>query len=141
MGDQITSCANSPTWRYDLEMGEVSKNYIKGYSSLAAFIASDSYNSTAIYRRFTRLSARNLLHLQSDLMELEARQDVLDEEDLQGSTLEKVSARDWQVRKQRATEASNAREKERLEVALDIRCKLREYSYLHYPAALLFDAH
>ncbi|KAL8933387.1 MAG: hypothetical protein Q9211_005810 [Gyalolechia sp. 1 TL-2023] len=115
MGDQTSNCANRPTWKYDLEMEEFPRRYIKGYPSLAAFIASDSYNSTAIYRRFTRLSARNLLHLQSDLMELEARQDALDTEDLQGSRLEKVSARDWQALKERAAQVSNARERERLQ--------------------------
>ena len=60
--------------------------YVKGYPSLAAFIASDSDKSTAIYRRFDRLSARNLLYLQSELVELEAQQDALDEEDLQPTT-------------------------------------------------------
>ena len=111
-----------------MEDSKVSVTYVKGYPSLAAFIASDSYKSTAIYRRFDRLWARNLLYLQSDLIELEARQDSLDAEDLQGSTVEKVSSRDWQILKRRANEADNVREKERRRVALEIRSKLKEYS-------------
>lgn len=104
--------------------------YLKGYPSLAAFIASDSYHATAIFRRFHRLSARNLLQLQSELMKLEAQQDALDGEDLQASTYHKDGARDWQVLKSRAGETNNLREKERLRVALEIRSKLREYSWL-----------
>lgn len=104
--------------------------YLKGYPSLAAFIASDSYHATAIFRRFHRLSARNLLQLQSDLMKLEAEQDALDAEDLQASTHYKDGARDWQVLQNRAGETNNLREKERLHVALEIRSKLREYSWL-----------
>lgn len=141
MSRQIPIRTNNSGWMRDMEMDEVPRKYIKGYPSLAAFIASDSYNSTAIYRRFTRLSARNLLHLQSELMELEARQDALDEGYLQGSTDEKVSARDWQALKERATGANNATEKERLEVALEIRYKIREYSHLPYPTTVLFNTH
>lgn len=132
MSGQISTRANEPAIMYDIEMEEVPKTYIKGYPSLAAFIASDTYHSTAIYRRFARLSARNLLHLQSDLTELEARQDALDREYLHSSTDEKVSARNWQALKERATEAGNVREKERLEVAMDIRCTIRDYSHVPY---------
>ena len=103
---------------HDIEMEEIPVRYLKGYPSLAAFIASDSYHNTAIFRRFDRLSARNLLQLQSDLMELEAQQDALDDEDLHASRRDKEGARDW--------------EKDRLRVALEIRGKLREYSCLLY---------
>lgn len=113
---------------YDLDMENVPMRYLKGYPSLAAFIASDSYHSTAIFRRFHRLSARNLLQLQSDLVKLEVQQDALDGEDLQASTHDKAGARDWQILKTRAGETNNLREKERLRVALEIRSKLREYS-------------
>lgn len=111
-------------------MEEIPVKYLKGYPSLAAFVASDSYHDTAIFRRFNRLSARNLLQLQSDLMELEAQQDALDEEDLHASTRDKEGARDWQILKAKAGEMDNSREKERLRVALEIRGKLREYSCL-----------
>jgi hypothetical protein len=68
----------------DIEKEAVEVVYVKGYPSLAAFIASDRDKSTAIYRRFDRLSARNLLYLESELQELEERQDALDAEDLHG---------------------------------------------------------
>lgn len=43
-----------------------------GYAAVAAWIARDPDNKTYIYRKFDRLSARNLLHLQSQLIALEA---------------------------------------------------------------------
>lgn len=107
------------------DMAEI--RYVKGYPSLAAFIASDRDKSTAIYRRFDRLSARNLLYMQSELVELEAKQDALDAEDLQGTLEAKDSARNWQTLNKRATETGNTKERERLEVVRDIRKTLKEY--------------
>lgn len=101
---------------------------MKGYPSLAAFIASDRDKSTAIYRQLDRLSAHNLPYLQSELQELEARQDALDAEDLQGDRQAKKSARNWQVLKTRAKQQNNEKEKERLELVFEIRDKLKEYS-------------
>lgn len=108
-------------------------HYVKGYPSLAAFIASDCDRSTAIYRRFDRLSARNLLYIQSELVELEARQDAFDAEDLRGTLEDKDSARNWQTLKRRAAHSGNLGEKERLEVVVDIRKKLREYRTVPFP--------
>ena len=102
-------------------------HYVKGYPSLAAFIASDCDKSIAIYRRFDRLSARNLLYLQSELVELEARQDALDAEYLRGTTEDKKSARNWHTLKLRAAEPGNTAEKERVEISEEIRKKFKEY--------------
>ena len=52
--------------------------YPMGYPRFAAFVANDSDRSTTIFRRFERLSARNLLYLETELSELEAAQDRLD---------------------------------------------------------------
>ena len=52
--------------------------YPMGYPRFAAFVANDEDRSTTIYRRFERLSARNLLYLETELAELEAAQDRLD---------------------------------------------------------------
>ena len=101
--------------------------YVKGYPSLAAFIASDVDKSTYIYRRFDRLCARNLLYLQDELAELEARQDKLDEEEWGAAIEQKRYVRDWSALKQKAREVGSVREKERLNVALQIREKLQEY--------------
>lgn len=42
---------------------------LEGYPSFAQFIARDS--DAAIYRKYSHVSARNLLYLQSDLHQLE----------------------------------------------------------------------
>ena len=102
-------------------------DYVKGYPSLAAFIASDCDKSTAIYRRFDRLSARNLLYLQSELLELEARQDALDAEDSRGTIEDKESARNWLILQRRAAEPGNTKQKERVKVLKEIRKLMKEY--------------
>jgi hypothetical protein len=71
--------------RQDSETDVVEVKYAHGYPSLVAFIASDPGHSTAIYRRFDFLSARNLLHLQSELVGLEAQLRVFDQEDLRNA--------------------------------------------------------
>ena len=56
------------------------QEHLPCYPSLAAFIASDPDQTSAIYKGFNRLAPRHLLHLQSQLAELEAEQDRLDRE-------------------------------------------------------------
>ena len=102
-------------------------DYVKGYPSLAAFIASDCDKSTAIYRRFDRLSARNLLYLQSELLELEARQDALDAEDSRGMIEDKKSARNLLILQRRAAEPGNTRQKEQVKVLQEVRKLMKEY--------------
>jgi len=102
--------------------------YAKGYPSLAHFIASDYDKSTAIYRRFDQLSARNLLYLQSELAELEARQQKQDAEDFKESnTIEKQRVRDWETLRRKAADPANVRERERMDLILETREKLKEY--------------
>jgi hypothetical protein len=115
--------------------GEIEKTlattkYTKGYPSLAAFIASDHDKSTVIYRRFDKLSARNLLYLQSELVELEAKQNAFDEEDVRGPMDTKACARDWAIFAERAKNPANEREKKRMELAMEIRAKIKEYRTL-----------
>lgn len=56
-----------------------SDSYMTGYAELAAYISVDP--DLQIYRRFTRLCARNLLHMQSELSRLEAWFDNFDNEE------------------------------------------------------------
>ena len=102
--------------------------HVNGYSSLATFLSSDRDKSTTIYRRFDNLSARNLLILQSELMELEALQEKYDTEDRSLSTNEKASMRNWAILEREAKEFDNARAKERIRLTLEIRAKIKEYS-------------
>jgi hypothetical protein len=106
-------------------MGRREKHYIEGFPSLAAFIASDPDKTTLIFKRFDRLAARNLLHLQSDLAKLEAEQDALDnhasEEDMQS----KQCLRNWEDFSRAAI--SDPRYRERDELARRIRRVLKDY--------------
>ena len=111
----------------DPESSSAKIRHARGYPSLAAFIASDCDHSTSIFRRFDRLSARNLLYLQSELAELEAKQDALDNEDHRASTHDKQCLRDWQKLRERAKSPDNLKERQRLDLALEIRKKLQEY--------------
>lgn len=95
--------------------------YADGYPALAEFIASDRDGSTAIFKRFTRLAARNLLLLQGELADLQAQLDAFDEEDT--SALETLqSLRNWEDYK-----ARQKSEPERMELVRKIRSTLKEY--------------
>jgi hypothetical protein len=111
----------------DVDKEGMQIRYVTGYASLAAFIASDPDHSTAIYRRFDELSARNLLYLQSELAELKARQDELDQEDIRGNLDDKRRAKDWKVLRDRA-DSGDINARERLDLIHNIRSKLKEYS-------------
>ncbi|KAJ9615834.1 hypothetical protein H2200_001911 [Cladophialophora chaetospira] len=117
---------------------------MNGYPSLASFVAYDqSQHSTSIFRRFDNLSARNLLHLQSQVAELEARQRCLDEEDFAADDdLTIARCRDWgqlmsastmepETGANRAQKDEDNRQRHaaqvRIELAKDIQAKLAEY--------------
>jgi hypothetical protein len=115
--------------RNDSEKDVVEVNYVVGYPSLATFIARDPDHSTAIYRRFDRLSARNLLHLQAELATLEKRQDELDKQDLMSDKLDaKEKARNWDTLLAQAESGSDDEAEERVKTAKAIREKIKEYS-------------
>jgi hypothetical protein len=106
--------------------------YVSGFPSLSAFIASDPDHSTAIFKRFDRLSARNLLYLQSELAELQARQDALDREDQKAAQTDswrevKESARDWNAFVASAADNGSERAKAQMDLVEQIRVKLKEY--------------
>ena len=102
----------------------------KGHPSLAEFIAKHRDHSTAIYRHYDDLSARNILYLQSELAELRALQIRYDQEDAQpGEVDAKERCRDWNMFKMLAEEPGGSRrEQERMKLMLKIRATLKEYS-------------
>lgn len=107
---------------------------LNGFPRVAQKLASDPDKTTTIFRRFDRLSARNLIYLEAELAELEARQDRWDEEDKK-STSEQVRNchTDWKTFEQLATgrhpngDPVNPGQAEKLELALKIRSKIKEY--------------
>ncbi|KAH6714738.1 hypothetical protein BKA61DRAFT_605764 [Leptodontidium sp. MPI-SDFR-AT-0119] len=135
------------------EISEAWEQFPEGYPRFAAFIAHDVDKSTMICRRFERLAARNLLYLESELFELEAKQDKLDEDD-RNDPQRRRDLRKWEparIRREASqiatvgqasaassteTEASLAESpdgavatawQERLEVAFTIRKAIKEY--------------
>lgn len=99
--------------------------YLPGYPSLASFLVSDADQTTAIYKRFNRLAARHLLHLQSELAELQAQQDELDREEWSGTLRSKQYSRNWPEFCQAASH--DPRQKQRKELAEAIGVALKEY--------------
>lgn len=125
--------ASLPLMSSDSDNGIVQVQFVNGYASLAAFIASDADKSTAIYRRFDRLSARNLLFLQSELEELQGLQDEYDEEDKKGMTEQQATIRNLAILKERAggndENAESARKRLKLQNAITE--KMKSYSMQH----------
>lgn len=100
-----------------------------GYPSLAAWIAHDPDSETYIFRKFDRLSARNLLNLQYELIELEAKIDSLDEEMLSAGQINPVemrTMRSWKAYERHA-QSLTPREKHKKELEDDLKCKIKEY--------------
>lgn len=75
-----------------------------GYGLISELISSDA--DLNIFRRFTALNARNILYLQSELVELEARLEQLDEEANDRAKGNDVWAqpRSWRAMKRRGGE-------------------------------------
>ena len=96
---------------------------LRGYPSFAQFIARDA--DAAIYRRYSHLSARNLLCLQSELHELEARLQQLDREDAKdiNDNDAQKAVREWKY----YCDPENDRAHEHRVLQGSIRSKMREY--------------
>jgi len=80
------------------------------YPSFASFIASDP--ELSVFKRFDRLSSRNLLYLQSELLDLQAQLQDFDEEDYNGKDGEMLlSAKCWETLQERRNLNTRARGK------------------------------
>ena len=107
---------------------------LNGFPRVAHKLASDPDKTTTIFRRFDRLSARNLILLEAELAELEERQDRLDEEDRKSSSEEARQCHtEWSTFEHLATgrdpkgNPTNPGQAGKLELALKIRAKIKEY--------------
>jgi hypothetical protein len=96
---------------------------IHRYPSLAAFIATDKDQSASIYRAHQRISARNLLYLETELSELEIELEAFDQEDLNGSFEGKKYSRSWK----RLRESPDARHVEEVKLITRTRETVKEY--------------
>lgn len=111
---------------------ESQKFYVDGFPSLSNFIASDRDGTSAIFKRFNRLAARNLLILQSELAGLEAKLDEYDRED-QVDLDALQSLRNWECYK-----ARNEKNSDRMKLLEQIKLTLKEYSMRSSFLSLIF---
>jgi len=102
-----------------------------GYATVANSIAQDPDKETYVFRRFDRLTARNLLNLQGELLVLQSELDALDakaswspDPDLH------LSMRSWGalMSNAKAPNTGNGEEAtKRLKIASELEVKLRKY--------------
>ncbi|KAG9192916.1 hypothetical protein G6011_11650 [Alternaria panax] len=109
-------------------------HYLSGFPSLAHLVASDRDRTTLLYKRFDEPAARNLLYLQSELAELEAKQRAFDQHDRKADLETKQCARNI-LDFQKAMQTKDEIQEERWQLMKEIREKLKEYR-----EALLFES-
>ncbi|KAF2652005.1 hypothetical protein K491DRAFT_781433 [Lophiostoma macrostomum CBS 122681] len=98
-----------------------------GYPALAAWIARDPDSETFVFRKFDRLGARNILHLQSKLIALEHDIDQLDEQARQSKDFaSQQSSRRWETLMERSQDSTRP-EKERVEKLEELQGLLKNY--------------
>jgi hypothetical protein len=113
---------------------------INGFPRVADKIASDPDKTTTIYRRFDRLSARNLLFLEAEIAELEALQNKYDANDLVAANQVVIDSHsDWRKFERYANEKdqdgrhTQPSQAAKMELALKIKEKLKEYRMWRRP--------
>jgi hypothetical protein len=113
-----------------VELGHYTIQVLDGYPSLAKYIASDPDQTNLIFKKFSELSARNLLYFQSELLELQAQQAIFDQDDaaIGASMSTKDCARNWERFKEKAfNEPKDQDQVARFELAMKIRHTLHRY--------------
>jgi hypothetical protein len=107
----------------DVEIGHLRD----GYPSLATWAARDPDNETFIFRRFDRLSARNILHQQAHIVALELEIDAQDEEARYGDdeTAKESSSR-WETLMEHSGNHQRS-EKQRVEKLDELKDRLHDY--------------
>jgi hypothetical protein len=123
--NETSQCRIEPAKK---EPDMIDASQLHGHAVFADFIASD--DELSVYKSFNRLSARNLLYLQSELLELEALLAEFDERDsTEGDYDTLLSTKCWETFAARAEE--NPREKEKMEIIRRIRSLTKEYCRSH----------
>ena len=118
----MATTANPP----DIELGRIRD----GYPALATWVARDPDNESFVFRKFARLGARNILHLQSRLIALEKEIDELDEEARSKDFEARQSSRRWETLMKHA-EDPNRPEMKRVEKLEELQKVLKEYCMPH----------
>jgi len=113
-----------------MELYKANMNAV-GYPVISRFIARDPDQETFVFRKFDELTARNLLNLQGELIELENRLATLDEE-VKSSTdpYLRSSMRSWRIMKETAEHAvgeSKEKAQQRIDFGKELDMKLEKY--------------
>jgi hypothetical protein len=95
-----------------------------GYPGLATWIARDPDYETFVFRRFDRLSARNLLNMQSQLVLIEGRLNELDEESRADRD---VGLRRWERFVENVKDGQSPRDEERKGLNDELQRLMKEY--------------
>jgi len=113
----------------DIELGKVRD----GYPALARWISCDSDSEPFVFRKFARLSARHILHLQAKLITLEHEIDRLDEAAKTSSDPEARQASRRYETLIKYKDDETRKEKERIKKLEDLGDLLKEYrKYFFY---------
>jgi hypothetical protein len=98
-----------------------------GYPALATWIGGDPDGETLVFRRFRRLSARNLLHMQSQLIQLEQEIDGLDMQARTSADLDaRQASRRWETFTKLAADPDRP-ERVHMEKVNELSAKMKEY--------------
>lgn len=95
-----------------------------GYPALSSWISSDPDDEGFIFRRFSRLSARNLLNLQSQLLSLEAEVENLDRE---SRKIHDVGLRRWETFEEQMKDPTNTHAQNKKRIYEDLESKIKKY--------------
>lgn len=102
-----------------------------GYAAVAESISRDPDKETYVFRRFDKLTARNLLNLQGEIMALQAELDDLDAKAaLNPDPVLDASMMSWQVMEENSKDTTfrdGGEESRRITVAKKLAVKLKAY--------------
>jgi hypothetical protein len=102
----------------------------EGFGNVARWIALDRDSETLIYRGFRELSARNLLYVQCEMLDLEKRLNELDKIDAASTDMKvKDAARAWDTLREQF-EKGNRDAQTRMELIMRLRGVVKEYRAL-----------
>ena len=112
----------------DPEALAASREFSKGFSSIAKCFASDTDNETLIFRKFDELGIQNLLYLQCEMMELEARLKDLNRGFAKDPELSRVLGW-WEKLVQEVAMGQDCRPevRQRMDLIYDLRRATKEY--------------
>lgn len=114
----------------DVEMNTAASHHWSsnaiGFAAAASFVASEVDQETSIFRKFNKLSARNLIDMQNELLDLEERQEELDRKAAHGTDHILASAEmDYDDYKENLTSHPGLQERKKLQE--EIEAKLDKY--------------